>query len=265
MLQSVMTKSEESPLSQPTCILCAFYHPRAETHLPDMNSMGRQICLAGLRRLEHELISLRAAFLRLQEGGGPEAGAHDTVSQQLPSAPVASPSLQPGVSGTRERQLPINTNRVDLLRPPSFGYVSDQLRDQVGHLSVADVLNEWVAAWHDRWYHNEHYPQPDAVSLIDWISGIRLMLVADQDPAIVDFASEVQQLRGALRGALGENEKKPVVMWGVSCPGCKLVSQLMLNPDDPDHRRECANCGRLLTKDEYLQHLRDLVDQYRVA
>jgi phage FluMu protein Com len=252
-------------MSQPICVLCAFYHPRADTHLPDMTSMGKQTCDTGLRRLEHELVSVRAAFLRLQEATGFEPGANDRVSQQLPSAPVASPSRQPNVSGSKERRLPIDLARADLLAPATDGYVSDVYRDQAGHHSVAGVLNEWVAAWHDRWYYSEHYPRRDAVSLIDWISGIRLMVVADQDTAIADFAAELHELRNALRNALGDREKKRQPMWGVKCPRCKLVSQLMMDPEDPDHHRECANCGRLLTQPEYLAHLRDLVDEFRAT
>lgn len=242
-------------MSQPFCVLCAFYHPRAEPHLPDMTSIGRQTCPAGMRRLEHELLSVRAAFLRLAE---------EAASPDLPSA-AAGQNRGPSVSGSRERRLPIDVTRVDLLAPATPDYVRDHLGDQVGRISVADVLNEWVAAWHDRFCHSERYPRTDAVSLIDWIAGVRLVVVAGQDPAIADFAAELRGIRSALRHALGEVEPARVVMWGVTCPrdSCQMVSQLSVDPDDPDGKRECGNCGLLLTRGEYLDHVRSVVDEYR--
>lgn len=250
-------------MNQPTCILCAFYHPQADPHLPDMTVPGRQTCDAGQRRLEHELLSIRSAFLRLQEEVLSEPGARDAISQLLPGAPTPTPSNQPHVSGSKERRLPIDVNRMDLLLPVVPGYVRDPYLDQHGHHSVATVLNEWVAEWHDRWYASERYPATDAISLINWMLGVRLQHAANTEESIVDFAEELRDLRAVLRDALGDTKPKPVIMWGVSCPRCKLISQLQLDPESPDHYRECANCGILLTRDEYLQHLRDLVDAHR--
>jgi Zn ribbon nucleic-acid-binding protein len=258
-----MTESEEARMSQPTCVLCAFYHPQAEPHLPEMTSAGRQTCAAGLRRLEHELLSIRSSFQRLAEQVAAEPGAKDAVSMRLPGAPVPAPSSQPHVSGSKERRLPIDVNRADLLLPVVPGYVRDPHRDQHGFIPVASQLNEWVAEWHDRWFAYESYPPTDAVSLINWMLGIRLLHAVNHEEAIVDFAQEMRALRGMLRAVLGETNPSPVIMWGVSCPHCNLVSQLQLDPDDPDHYRECGNCGKLLTRDEYLQHLRDLVDAHR--
>lgn len=250
-------------MSQPTCILCAYFYPHAEPHLPEMTGAGRQTCAAGLRRLEHELMSIRSAFKRLSEQVAAEPGARDAVSQRLPSAPVPGPSSQPQVSGTKERRLPIDVNRADLLLPVVPGYVRDPHHDQLGFVPVATRLNEWVAEWHDRWYSHESYPATDAVSLINWMLGMRLMHAVNHEEAIADFAEEMRELRNTLRGVLGDSKAKPVIMWGVSCPRCKLISQLRLDPEEPNHYRECGNCGVLLTRDEYLQHLRDLVDAHR--
>jgi Zn ribbon nucleic-acid-binding protein len=262
MLPSVTIESE-ARMSPPTCILCAFYHPQAEPHLPEMTGPGRQTCAAGLRRLEHELLSIRSAFRRLEDEVRAEPGARDAISMRLPSAPVPAPSSQPHVSGSKERQLPIDVNRADLLLPVVPGYVQDPYGDQHGYIPVATRLNEWAAEWHDRWYPYENYPATDAISLINWMLGVRLLQAANHEEAIVEFAQEMRDLRGALRSVLGESKPAPVIMWGVSCPRCKLISQLALDPEDPDHYRECANCGLLLTRAEYLSHLRDLVDTHR--
>lgn len=248
-------------MSQPTCILCAYYRPNAELHAPEH---GWQTCLTGQRRLEHELLSIRAAYLRLVEDIAVEAGARDGVSQALPGALTPSPSNQPRVAGTRERQLPINADRIDLLLPVVPGYVRDPHRDQVGNLSIATVLNEWVAEWHDRWCYHERYPTTNAINLIDWIlAPTRLLRICQSGEALGDLAEELRTLRSRLRYALGESEKKPAIMWGVTCPRCKLVSQLRLDLDDPDYYRECTNCGLLLSREDYLQHLRGLVDAHR--
>lgn len=248
-------------MSQPTCILCAYYHPQADPHVPEP---GWQICLSAQRRLEHELLGIRASYRRLGDEVGAEPAARDAISQILPSSPTPSPSNQPRVTGSRERQLPISAERIDLLLPVVPGYVRDLRHDQVGHHSVATVINEWVAEWHDRWYYHERYPPTTASGLIDWIlAPPRLQRVCQAAEALADLADELRSLRSRLRYALGEAEKKPVIMWGVSCPRCQLVSQLQLDQEDPDHYRECGNCGLLLSREEYLQHLRDLVDAHR--
>jgi Zn ribbon nucleic-acid-binding protein len=250
-------------MSQPTCVLCAHYHPRADPHPVD--GPGRQSCEAGRRRLERELFSLKSAFRRLGEEISAEVGARDAVSRLLPAAPTPSPSTQPSVSGSKERQLPIDVNRVDLLLPATAGQVDDPYHDQAGHYSVATVLNAWVRIWYQRWFTAERYPRTDAISLIDWLLGVRLIRILDAEQSIADFAQAVQELRGLLRWALRDSKPKRAQMWGVPCPRCQLTSQLSMDPEDPDHYRECDNCGIMLSSAEYLQHLRDQVDKHRHA
>lgn len=245
-------------MSQPFCVLCAHYHPRAELHAPDRG----QTCIAGRRRLEWELMSLRSSYSRLLELQIDDTGARDAASQRLPAAPVPAPSRQPNVSGTRERKIPLN-DLADLTAAARTGTVSDPYRDQTGRHSVATVINEWVAGWHERFFAYQRRPEPTVDAMLQWLIGVRLDLICDADPAVADFAEEVGDLRVAVRTYLGENEAKRVPMWGVACPGCQLTSQLMLDPDDPDHYRECDNCGKLMTREEYYQHLRYLVDRYR--
>lgn len=245
-------------MSQPICVLCAHYHPRAETHAPDRG----QTCAWGRRRLEHELMVLRSSYRRLLELQRPEVGANDTASQRLPAAPVPAPSKQPSVSGSKEKRIPL-TDVADLTAPAHPGTVRDPYGDQVGYLSVATVLNEWVSAWHERFFAYQRRPAPTVEAMVAWLVGVRLDLVCDADGAIVDFATELRELRQVVKGQLGETRSRAQPMWGVPCPRCQMNSQLMLDPDDPDHYRECANCGKLMTQDEYHAHLRDLLDLYR--
>lgn len=245
-------------MSQPICVLCPYYYPHADPHAPDRG----QTCDGARRRLEHELLVLRAGYRRLLELNQVQVGAKDATSQQLPAAAVPAPSKQPQVSGSKERQIPLS-DVADLTAAAQRGAVRDPYGDQVGHHSVATVLNEWVGAWHERFFVNQRRPAPTVEAMLDWLLGVRLDLVCDADDAIVDFAEEVHDLRAVIRTHLGESGRKPVPMWGVPCPRCQVVSQLMIHPDDPDHYRECANCGKLMTQDEYHAHLRDLLDRYR--
>jgi Zn ribbon nucleic-acid-binding protein len=245
-------------MNERICVLCTHYHPRADPHPPDRG----QTCAAGRRRLEQEVMALRSAYRRLLELERVEPGANDAASRRLPAAPVPPPSNQPNVTGSKERRIPL-TDVADLTAAAQLGGVTDPFGDQVGHHSVATVLNEWVRAWHERYFANQTRPAPEAGRLFGWLLGVRLELVCDADPAITDFAAEVGELRGLIRRHLGETTPKKQPMWGVPCPRCDLMSQLMLGPEDPDKYRECANCGKLMTQDEYLAHLRELVDQYR--
>lgn len=245
-------------MSDRICVLCAHYRPNSETHLPDRG----QTCALGRRRLEHELLNLRAGYLRLLELQDVEVGAKDAVGRRLPAASLPGASRQPQVSGTRDRRIPL-TDVADLTAAAQVGTVRDPYRDQVGRLSVATVINEWVRCWHGRYFHNQSRPAPAAVTLIDWLAGVRLELICDAEPAIADFAAELYDLRRAVRRHLGESTPARQPMWGVPCPRCGLVSQLMLDPDDPDRYRECANCAELMIEAEYHIYLRELVDQYR--
>lgn len=247
-------------MNERICVLCAHYHPRADPHAPDRG----QTCAGGRRRLEHEVMTLRLSYRRLTDLADREAGAKDGASQQLPAAPIPATSKQPNVSGSRERQILVG-DIADLTAPAQTGSVSDPYGDQVGHHSVATVLNEWVATWHERYFSNQTRPAPTVEGLLGWLLGVRLELVCDADSAICDFAAEVSDLRGLIRYHLGESTPKKQPMWGVACPRCDMMSQLMLDPEEPDRYRECGNCGKLMTQDEYHAHLRKLVDRYRTG
>lgn len=247
-------------MSQPICVLCAYYHLRTEPHAPDRG----QTCASGRRRLEHDVMILRSSYRRLLELQDTEPGANDDASRRLPAAPVPAPSSQPSVSGSKERRIPL-TDVADLTAAAHTGSVHDTHGDQVGYHSVATVLNEWVGRWHEHFFTYQRQPVPTVDGMIGWLVGVRLELICDADPAITDFAEEIRGLQAAIRAHLGESKRRPVPMWGVVCPRCQLMSQLMLDPEDPDHRRECAKCGKLMTEDEYHAYLRDLTDQYRAT
>jgi hypothetical protein len=104
------------------CVLCAFYYPDAERHLPDRT----QTCETGRRKLERDRLTVRSMYLRLAEPeptvwatrwvdrDGRLSLVQDEVADALPAAPVPARSRAPQVTGSRERQLPIDVDQVDL-------------------------------------------------------------------------------------------------------------------------------------------------------
>lgn len=251
------------------CVLCAVYHPESDRHFPDRT----QTCESGRRRLERDRLAVRSMYLRLMEEEqiladertrGDDGPPCDPISAALPMAVTPGLSRKPSVSGSRERQLPINVNVVDLTAPAQIGDVVDTYGDQVGLLSVASTLWPWVDVWRQHLYHSPVAPSRDPLALLDWI-GARLEALCEQEPAIGDFAEELTGLRGALRHALGEATPAPVVMWGVPCRRCDRVSTLVLDPEDPDSYRECtaAGCGVLMTEREYKDWLVEYVERLR--
>lgn len=213
--------------------------------------------LSMFRRLaeqEQELIGTRST-----DEGLPK----DPIAALMPMANTPGRSKKPSVSGSKERQLPINVEVVDLLRDASWHEPSVH-EDQVGTLSVATVLHGWANYWRLSLEHAVT-PLPMRVpELMKWI-GYRLAVFADKDPEIWRFAEVLVSLKGQLRSALGEQTPKPEVMWGVRCPRCDSVSTLVLDPDDPDRYRECSNreCKQLMTEAEYKAWLIEIVETMR--
>ncbi len=255
-------------MSHTTCVLCQVYRPKVEGHYPDRD---RQTCDYGRRRLERDRMDVLSMYRRLAEQEEELVGTRST-DQGLPKDPIAAlmpmantpgRSKKPSVSGSKERQLPINVEVVDLLRDASWREPSAH-EDQIGHLSVATVLYGWANYWRlsiDRTV----TPVPLRVpELMKWI-GYRLTRFVDEDPEIWRFAEVLIGLKGQLRSALGEQAPKPEVMWGVRCRRCDAVSTLVLDLDDPDRYRECTSpgCGVLMTDDEYKAWLVEIVETLR--
>lgn len=121
-------------------------------------------------------------------------------------------------------------------------------QDQTGVQPVAVILDQWVRNWIDhRPQHHEHVPQPEVGALIGWL-GNRLQWACDHHPAIDDFATELDELRGQLRRALGLTEPRPELHDGVPCKSC---DKMTLQTQPGDDYVECDTCGRLYTGAEF--------------
>lgn len=255
-------------MAETHCVLCRVYHPGAELHPPDRV----QTCEGGRRRLEHDRVAVLSMYQRLTEQEAVVADertdasgrARDPIAAALPMAPTPSLSKKPAVSGSRERQLPINVALLDLTAPAHAETVSGPLRDQLGHRGVATVLYEWVSYWKDVTYPDEAPAPLTADKLLKWI-GDRLSRLTDEAEGLDAFAEDLAKLKSDLRHALGESAPKPVVMWGVPCRRCNTISSLVWDPEDPDHYRECsaAGCGLLMSEGEYRSWLVEVVESMR--
>jgi hypothetical protein len=207
-----------------------------------------------LAEQEQELVGTR-----MTEDGTPR----DPIAALLPMANTPGRSKKPSVSGSKERQLPINVTVVDLMAPATWGPLKSG-PDQVGALSVATVLAQWIERWQELYEPQSQFYALTAPTLLKWLA-YRLDSFADRDPDIGLFAEDLSTLKTQLRAALGEATPKPLVMWGVPCRRCDTVSTLVLDPEDPDHYRECSNesCGLLMTEDEYKAWLVEIVEKLR--
>lgn len=149
------------------------------------------------------------------------------------------------VSGTHEAPVPIRVDAVDLTLP-ARGPVSDADHDQIGHLSVAAVLDSWMRDWREHRDVGEGLPDPQVPVLCRWL-GDRLDDACDSHPAVDEFAAELADLRRALYGVLGLFDV-PDYKQGVPCRACDMLALVRRSGSD---FIECEGCGLLLSPQEY--------------
>lgn len=179
-------------------------------------------------------------------------------------APINSKSKAPSVSGSRERPIPVPVSALDLKAgsrvPNPSPAARDWPEDQIGYLSAATTLDQWVRDIRDTLYPGHHLPEATVDQLVAWLRN-RVDDVCDSHPAVVEFAGEIRDLRSALRSAAGETDPPPEPCDGVSCARCEMRA-LYRRPGDT-YRAECSSCGTLYTEDEYTALLADLAKTER--
>lgn len=191
--------------------------------------------------------------------------ASDPVAVLGGVAPINSRSKAPSVSGSRERPIPINTDRHDLTSPARGANLTDAGRqhpeDHVGHLGAATILDGWVRSWRDHLWPGHHLPDSSVTELVKWLR-TRLEDACDYYPIIDEFAWEIRNLRGSLRAAAGETDPQPERCDGVPCKRCDLMT-LYRQPGgdvacvDPD-------CASVLREDEYLDWVKTLAAEQKI-
>lgn len=252
-------------MASTACTLCAVYRPDAEPRAP----YRAPVCEGDRRLLDHHLADIRELYDRLTR---PEPPDVDDRSYRLPgdgdeqaadplaalggAGPVPGRSGQPRVSGSRNPAPPVPSDRIDLTlpaRPATRRLFARGVLgldgDQVGHLSVATILDTWVRDWRDRRWFDQHLPAATVADLVHWLR-TRLDDACTSHPAIDEFAAEIRAVRSALRRAVGEADPAPEAdrYARVPCRRCDLRGVLMRRPGDV--YIECGSCGVLMTDGE---------------
>jgi len=138
------------------------------------------------------------------------------------------------VGGTRERQLPLRTEALDLAGRATTAAVLDSDHDQLGAVAVAGILDSWAQDWAS--YLDEALPDPSVDALVSWLSR-RLPWALDHHPAIDEFARELTVTLYTCRSVLAVSRRPEYSP--LACPSCGTAA-LRRNSGDPSWR--CGEC-----------------------
>lgn len=175
---------------------------------------------------------------------------YDPIADALPTGANGARIGGEIVTGTREAPVPVNLDLIDLTLPAHGDNLTIHGKtwweDQIGHLSVAMELDLIVRAWAGELEHR--LPAPTVPVLAGWLAD-RTQWACDHWRGVDVDAQTLSDLRGKLRGVLGETEQRPERM-GAPCPSCDRVTLIRRPGED---KVECADedCRRVLTAEEY--------------
>ena len=259
------------------CTTCVTYRPDSDPRIPDyppvcdgdralldrhLNDIANLV--ADLSNPEPPIVNERRyerfGVRYLKHGGRERVSLGEAWADPLTAvggvAPINSRSKAPSVSGSRERPIPIPVATFDLKAGARVPNPTDAARDwpedQVGNLSAATVLDQWVRDVRDTLFPGQHLPEATVDELVMWLRN-RVGDICDRHPAVAEFAEEIRALRSALRAAAEETEPAPEPCDGVTCARCKMRA-LFRRPGDT-YRAECSTCGKLYTDGEYTELL----------
>lgn len=258
-------------MAEHSCLLCPVYRPDAEPRHPNRMPVcdaDRRLVAAHLadvgdlhHRLTHpDALPVADHLYEVYDRCGELLGVRhaEPLAPMGGAGPVPGESRRPRVSGsTPEPPAPTPLGALDLTLPAREAsralYARGQLGldpDQVGTLSAATILDTWVRDWRGTLWPDHTLPVPTVAALVGWLR-LRVEDACDQHPAVDDFAAEIRELRGSLRGALGDVDAQPETdqFEGVACRRCDLRGVLLRRPGDI--YIECGNCGLLYSDDEY--------------
>lgn len=203
-------------------------------------------------------------------------GMADPVANLVPAGPVAGGWRESRIRSTRPERVPISLDASDLTAPARAGSVGVKHRgswfgkpdgdpDQVGHLSVATVLDAHVRQWAEE--RGEGLPalrtarERSPVGLLArWLTDrLPWALQSLDGEALREFAVDVSDLLGALFGQAYGGRVRPKPM-EADCPRCHLATLIQATPED---NIECVSpdCLRVLTPEEYADYVRDLIEE----
>lgn len=168
--------------------------------------------------------------------------------QALEPDGINGQSARGRVSGSKEKQLPIRVDPLDLTAPARFVWLDGE--DQVGYVSVASTLDFWVRDWREARGGREGLPAPYVPALASWLLR-RADDAMDSHPAIDEAWNDVRRIHGALRAQLGLDDPRPVHLVGVPCKRCGQGT--LWRVPESEYASECAipDCRAVLKPGEY--------------
>ncbi len=279
--------------SSATCCACSVYRPDSPPRLPNRPP----VCDGDRTLLDRHLVDIANLIADL---GNPEesltdnrrherfatvyfeGGIQHTWSKGLyPSdplaplggvAPINSRTKAPSVSGSRERPIPIGVTALDLQaearvpNTPPWAQANEKLHrqwaaDQIGHLSAATVLDQWVRDIRDVLHPGHHLPPATVDELVAWLRS-RLETICDQHPAVDEFAEDIRCLRSALRSAAKVTDPQPEHCDGVACRRCDLMTLYR----EPGGDVTCVNpdCQAVLREEEFQDWVKTLANEQKI-
>lgn len=124
--------------------------------------------------------------------------------------------------------------------------------DQIGHVSVASVLNSWVRDWCET--RREVGPEPIVYQLCRYLAD-RLDWAFAEHRAVDEFAGEVEDVWHAVRSAAGLPMPREELCEGIPCanPLCdlKTLYRRSVSVFGEAEFVECASCDRLYKISEF--------------
>ena len=259
------------------CVVCPARRPA--NHQPNPADRG-QVCqpcrmwigdtLHEIDRLHGDLVNEPVEQPRDRDYAGRDVQGR-TVWTGAPAAPIPARSQQPHVSGSRERQLPIDADRIDLTAPAKVPNPTVHGRrwagDQHGHLSVATRLWQIVHDWRDTLWPDQHLPKETVSAMVGWATvggppGVRVDGACDGHPAIEAVAVELFEVAGILRRETGTEEPRAKRFLGVACGRCDALSQIAQQPGED---ALCGGCGQLYSPEQVQELTRAQVAAMRPA
>lgn len=175
--------------------------------------------------------------------------AADPVASALPSGPTKDRRNGPVVSGSHGAPAPVQFDPIDLTSPArraslDIADTSPWPQDQIGHLSVATVLDFWVRDIADLL--GDATPRPLVPELVMWLHE-RAAWAWDHYGALGEMVVAVDRLARHLYAIQNPRSTRPEAK-AAPCPRCRAET---LMGDGETVECVMEDCGRLLTEAEY--------------